>query len=340
MRREFSKVIAGENLSVDESEEAMDAIMSGEATDAQIAGYITALRMKGETIPEITGAARVMREKAAEINTKQDLLVDVCGTGGDSLDTFNISTATSFVVAGAGVPVAKHGNRSVSSQSGSADVLEKLGVNLDLEPGQVGACIDEIGIGFLYAPLFHQAMKHAIGPRKEMGVRTIFNMLGPLTNPARANVQLLGVYDPELTEPIAHVLDNLGVEAAFVVHGLEGLDELSTIGKTKVSQLEDGEVKTYTLAPQEVGLSEAKPAELKGGTPQDNAEILRGILAGEKGKRREIVLLNAAAALVAAGQAKNLEKGIELAAQVIDKGAALEKLNQLIKLSNLSKNIN
>ncbi|MGM0370306.1 MAG: anthranilate phosphoribosyltransferase [Bacillota bacterium] len=334
MRREVSKVVAGQDLSVVESEEAMDSIMSGEATDAQIAGYITALRMKGETIPEITGAARVMRDKAAPITTEQDLLVDVCGTGGDSLDTFNISTATSFVVAGAGVPVAKHGNRSVSSKSGSADVLEKLGVNLDLDPKQVGDCIDQIGIGFLYAPLFHEAMKHAIGPRKELSVRTIFNMLGPLTNPAGAKVQLLGVYDPELTEPIAHVLKNLGVEAAFVVHGLEGLDELSTVGKTKVSQLQDGQVETYTIKPQDLGLEEATPEELQGGTPQENAEILRQILSGTEGKKQDIVLLNAAAALVAANKADNLEAGIELAREVIASGAALKKLNQLIKVSN------
>ena len=340
MRREFAKVITGENLSVAESEAAMDAIMSGEATDAQIAGYITALRMKGETISEITGAARVMREKAAAIKTNQEQLVDVCGTGGDSLDTFNISTTTSFVVAGAGVSVAKHGNRSVSSQSGSADVLEELGVNLDLDPAQVGKCIDEIGIGFLYAPLFHQAMKHAIGPRKELGTRTIFNMLGPLTNPARANIQLLGVYDPELTEPIAYALNNLGVEAAFVVHGLEGLDELSTIGRTKISRLDKGRIKNYTLKPQDLGLEEATPEELKGGSAKENAEILRNILAGDKGKKRDIVLLNASAALVAAGQAENLMAGIELAEEVIDSGAALKKLNQLIKLSNRCKNIN
>jgi anthranilate phosphoribosyltransferase len=334
MRREVSKVVAGQDLSVVESEEAMDSIMSGKATDAQIAGYITALRMKGETIPEITGAARVMRDKAAPITTEQDLLVDVCGTGGDSLDTFNISTATSFVVAGAGIPVAKHGNRSVSSKSGSADVLEKLGVNLDLDPKQVGDCIDQIGIGFLYAPLFHEAMKHAIGPRKELSVRTIFNMLGPLTNPAGAKVQLLGVYDPQLTEPIAHVLKNLGVEAAFVVHGLEGLDELSTVGKTKVSHLQDGQVETYTIKPQDLGLEEATPEELQGGTPQENAEILRQILSGTEGKKQDIVLLNAAAALVAANKADDLEAGIEVAREVIASGAALKKLNQLIKVSN------
>ena len=340
MRREIAKVIAGQDLSVEESQKIMDMIMSGEATDAQIAGYITALRMKGETIEEITGAAQVMRDKAAEIKTKQDLLVDVVGTGGDKLDTFNISTTTTFVVAGAGVPVAKHGNRSVSSKSGSADVLEELGVNLDLTPKQVGECIDEIGIGFLYAPTFHQAMQHAIGPRKEVGVRTIFNVLGPLTNPAKAQVQLLGVYDPDLTEPIAHTLDNLGVKSAFVVHGLVGLDELSTVGKTKVSQLQDGKVETYYLNPKELGLSEAKIEDIGGGGPKENAEITRDILAGDFGPKRDIVVLNAAAALVAANQAEDLKSGIKLAEEVIDSGAALEKLEQLITVSNDYKKIN
>ena len=334
MRREFEQVLAGESLSVEESQEAMDAIMSGEATPAQIAGYLTALRMKGETIEEITGAAQVMRDKAAPITTSQDKLVDVCGTGGDQLDTFNISTATSFVVAAAGLPVAKHGNRSVSSQSGSADVLEALGVNLDLEPEAVGRCIEEIGIGFLYAPLFHQAMKHAIGPRKELGVRTIFNMLGPLTNPARANIQLLGVYDPALTEPIAHVLNNLGVEAAFVVHGLAGLDELSTVGKTKVSQLQNGKVINYQLHPTDVGLQEAAPEELAGGDPEENAQIMQDILGGKRGAKRDVVLLNAAAALVAGGEAEDLTAGVERAAEVIDQGLAEEKLSQLIQLTN------
>lgn len=334
MRREFEQVLAGESLSVEESQEVMDAIMSGEATPAQIAGYLTALRMKGETIEEITGAAQVMRDKAAPITTSQDKLVDVCGTGGDQLDTFNISTATSFVVAAAGLPVAKHGNRSVSSQSGSADVLEALGVNLDLEPEAVGRCIEEIGIGFLYAPLFHQAMKHAIGPRKELGVRTIFNMLGPLTNPARANIQLLGVYDPALTEPIAHVLNNLGVEAAFVVHGLAGLDELSTVGKTKVSQLQNGKVINYQLHPTDVGLQEAAPEELAGGDPEENAQIMQDILGGKRGAKRDVVLLNAAAALVAGGEAEDLTAGVERAAEVIDQGLAEEKLSQLIQLTN------
>ncbi|AGB40386.1 anthranilate phosphoribosyltransferase [Halobacteroides halobius DSM 5150] len=334
MRRVIKKVVNGQNLDIEESKETMSAIMGGKATDAQIGSFITALRTKGETIEEITGAAQVMRQKAAPIATNQDLLVDVCGTGGDNLDTFNISTTTAFVVAGADIAVAKHGNRSVSSKSGSADVLENLGVNLNLTPAQVGQCIDKIGIGFLYAPTFHQAMKHAIGPRKEIGVRTIFNMLGPLTNPASAQVQLLGVYDPQLTEPIAHALNNLGVKAAFVVHGLVGLDELSTVGKTKVSQLQEGEVETYQLAPEDIGLKEATAEQLAGGGPAENAEITRQILAGELGPKRDIVLLNAAAALVAAGKAIDLSAGVNLATKVIDEGLALEKLEQLIAVTN------
>ncbi|GAB6138098.1 anthranilate phosphoribosyltransferase [Halanaerobaculum tunisiense] len=334
MRRAIEKVVNEQDLSVEESQAAMTSIMEGQASEAQIGSLITALRTKGETIEEITGAAKVMRDKAAPIVTDQDLLVDVCGTGGDSLDTFNISTTTSFVVAGAELPVAKHGNRSVSSKSGSADVLEELGVNLDLTPQEVGECIDKIGIGFLYAPTFHQAMKHAIGPRKEIGIRTIFNLLGPLTNPASAQVQLVGVYDPSLTELIAHTLKNLGMEAAFVVHGLAGLDELSTVGKTKVSQLQNGEIKTYYLRPEELGLEQVEPADLAGGKPQENAQITYDLLAGKSGPKREIVLLNAGAALVAAGEATDLESGVDLAAQVIDQGLALEKLEELIEVSN------
>jgi anthranilate phosphoribosyltransferase len=334
MRRVINKVINGDNLSIEESRDAMEAIMIGEATSAQIASFITALRMKGETIEEITGAALVMREKASKIETNQDVLVDVCGTGGDKLNTFNISTTTAFVVAAAGVAVAKHGNRSVSSKSGSADLLERLGVNLNLSPAQVGSCIDEIGIGFMYAPVFHQAMKYAIGPRKEIGARTIFNLLGPLTNPAEAGVQLLGVYSSELTEPIAYVLKNLGVKSAFVVHGMVGLDELSTVGETKVSQLKDGEVKTYNLHPRELGLEEATIEDLAGGNPEENAEITLDILKGKAGKKRDIVILNAAAALVAVDKAESLVEGVELAAQIIDEGLALKKLEELVEVSN------
>ncbi|PRX28936.1 anthranilate phosphoribosyltransferase [Orenia metallireducens] len=334
MRRVINQVINGEDLSIEESRETMEAIMSGEATEAQIASFITALRMKGETIEEITGAALVMREKSSKIETNQEVLVDVCGTGGDKLNTFNISTTTAFVVAAAGVAVAKHGNRSVSSKSGSADLLEKLGVNLNLSPAQVGSCIDEIGIGFMYAPVFHQAMKYAIGPRKEIGARTIFNLLGPLTNPAQAEVQLLGVYSPELTEPIAYVLKNLGVKSAFVVHGMLGLDELSTVGETKISQLKDEEVKTYNLHPTDLGLEETTIEELAGGNPEENAKITLDILKGKVDKKRDIVILNAAAALVAADKAEGLAEGIELAAKIIDEGLALKKLEELVDVTN------
>jgi len=334
MRRVINQVINGEDLSIEETRETMEAIMSGKATEAQIASFITALRMKGETIEEITGAALVMREKAAKIKSNQKILVDVCGTGGDKLNTFNISTTTAFVVAAAGVAVAKHGNRSVSSKSGSADLLEKLGVNLNLSPVQVGSCIDEIGIGFMYAPVFHQAMKYAIGPRKEIGARTIFNLLGPLTNPAQAEIQLLGVYSPELTEPIAYVLKNLGVKSAFVVHGMVGLDELSTVGETKVSQLKDGEIRTYNIHPTKLGLKEATIEDLAGGKPQENAKITLDILKGKVGKKRDIVILNAAAALVAADKAESLIEGIELAAKIIDEGLALKKLEELVDVTN------
>ncbi|WP_018249150.1 anthranilate phosphoribosyltransferase [Orenia marismortui] len=334
MRRVIDKIINHEDLSLEESQSTMEEIMEGKATPAQIASFITGLRMKGETIDEITGAALVMRDKAAEIKTNQDILVDVCGTGGDKLNTFNISTTTAFVVAGAGVSVAKHGNRSVSSKSGSADLLEKLGVNLNLTPNQVGQCIDQIGIGFLYAPTFHQAMKYAIAPRREIGARTIFNMLGPLTNPAKAQIQLLGVYDSDLTEPIAYVLKNLGVESAFVVHGLVGLDELSTVGKTKISQLKDGKVETYYIEAEDLGLESAGIEDLAGGTPEENAEITLDILKAKQSKKRDVVLLNASAALVAANQVQSLAEGIELAARVIDQGLALEKLEQLIRYSH------
>jgi anthranilate phosphoribosyltransferase len=334
MRRVIEKVMSREDLSVEESRSTMEEIMEGRATSAQIASFITALRMKGETVDEITGAAMVMREKASAVSPKESLLVDVCGTGGDQLDTFNISTTTAFVVAGAGLNVAKHGNRSVSSKSGSADVLEELGVNLNLNPEQVATCINQVGIGFMYAPVFHQAMKYAVGPRKEIGARTIFNILGPLTNPAKSSVQLLGVYDPELTEPMAHVLKNLGVEAAFVVHGLAGLDELSTIGQTKISQLKDGQITTFNLKPEDVGLESATEEDLKGGDPTENAKITLNILSGEKSKKRDVVLLNAAAALVAAGKSKDLKSGIKLATKVIDQGLAKNKLKRLVEFSN------
>ncbi|MTI60486.1 MAG: anthranilate phosphoribosyltransferase [Firmicutes bacterium] len=333
MREVINKVINGDNLTLEESISVMSDIMEGKATPAQIASYITALRIKGETIEEITGAAMVMREKAAGIPVASRGLIDVCGTGGDSLNTFNISTVTAFVLAGAGLLVAKHGNRSVSSTCGSADLLEKLGVNINLEPRQVGRCIDEIGIGFLFAPVFHQAMKYAVKPRREIGIRTIFNVLGPLTNPAGAKLQLLGVYDPDLTEPVAYVLKNLGVKAALVVHGVGGMDEITTTGKTRVSQLADGKVQTYYLDPLELGLETAAIEELAGGSPDENARIARDILHGHQDKKRDIVLLNSAAALVIAEKVDNFKDALNLAAKAIDSGAALKKLNQLQELS-------
>jgi len=333
----INQVIEGKNLSEAQAEAVMGQIMTGQATPAQIGGLLVALRLKGETVDEVTGFARAMRENAIPIHSRHPLLVDTCGTGGDGSGTFNISTTAAFVVAGAGLPVAKHGNRAVSSKCGSADVLQELGVNLDLTPDRVSVCIDKVGIGFLFAPKLHPAMKHAIGPRREMGVRTVFNILGPLTNPAGAQVQVLGVYDGALTEMMAQVLGSLGSRGAFVVHGHGGQDELSTTGPNKVSQLKDGRVKTYTLDPQELGLPRAQMAELKGGKAAENARITRSVLAGEKGPRRDVVLLNAAASLVAGGTAENFQEGIRQAIESIDSGAARAKLDAMVAYSNNSE---
>lgn len=327
------KVVEKKDLTEAEARGAMEQIMAGEATPAQIAAFITALRMKGETVEEISGCAQAMREAAVRISPRVDRLVDTCGTGGDGAKTFNISTAAAFVVAGGGVAVAKHGNRSVSSLCGSADVLEALGVRIDLDPDAVAACIEKVGIGFLFAPRFHASMRHAAGPRREVGVRTIFNLLGPLTNPASAKFQLVGVYDRSLTEPIARVLHRLGVEEAFVVHGLDRLDEISITGETQISHLKRGDVNTFVLHPRDVGLKPAGPGEIAGGDAQQNAEIVRRVLSGEGGPRRDIVLLNAGAAFVAAGIAEDLEEGISLAARVIDERKALEKLEALIEFT-------
>ena len=319
-------LLRGESLTVDEAATVMSIIMRGEATSAQIAALLTALRMKGESVAEITGFARVMRELSLQISPRCDKLIDTCGTGGDRLKTFNISTATAFVVAGAGVAVAKHGNRPVTSKSGSADVLEALGINLAVTPAQVASSIEEIGIGFLFAQHFHPAMKYAAPVRREIGIRTVFNLLGPLTNPANARYQLLGVYDAALTEPLAQVLGQLGSTRAFVVHGLIGLDEWSTAGLTQVSELRDGTVNTYTLSAHDVGLSEAAPEDLAGGNPVENAELMERLLRGEGGPKRDIVMINAAAALVATGQANGISDGLSLAAHSLDSGAALEKI--------------
>lgn len=330
IKESIAYILAGKNLSESEAESVMEKIMSGQATPAQIGGFLVALRQKGETVEEVTGFARAMRHNAITISPRQNLLVDTCGTGGDGAHTFNISTTAAFVVAGAGLAVAKHGNRSVSSQCGSADVLESLGVNLALSPEGVAASIDKVGIGFLYAPRLHPAMKHAIGPRREMGVRTVFNILGPLTNPAGAQAQVLGVYDEELTEMMAQVLNSLGSRAAFVVHGAGGLDELSTIGPNRVSQLRDGQVQTYTLDPSEMGFSPATLSDLRGGDVEENASLTRKVLRGTRGPRRDVVLLNAAAALTAGGLAGDVPEGLSLAAKSIDSGAAQAKLEKLV----------
>jgi anthranilate phosphoribosyltransferase len=337
IQQAIGKLARREHLTEAEAEAAMESIMAGEASPAQIGGYLMALRLKGETVDEIAGSARAMRRAAnlAPVSVAEpSRLIDTCGTGGDGAGTFNISTTVAFVVAGAGLPVAKHGNRSVSSKCGSADVLGALGVKLDLSPAQVGACIDAVGIGFLFAPTFHPAMRHAIGPRRELAVRTIFNVLGPLTNPAGAQRQLMGVYDPALTEPLAKVLLHLGAAAAFVVHGHGGLDELTTTGPNRVSELRAGEVRTYTLDPVSLGLSLGKPEDLAGGDPAENADITRGILSGAiRDGQRDVVLLNAAAALVAGGLAGDLAEGLRLSAASIDSGAALGKLTALVEYS-------
>jgi anthranilate phosphoribosyltransferase len=336
IKEAIAKVMDRQDLTEVEAEAAMTQIMEGQATPAQIGAFLTALRMKGESVSEIAGCARAMRRSAVPVHPRRaGLVVDTCGTGGDGAGTFNISTTAALVVAGAGQPVAKHGNRSVSSRCGSADVLEALGVNLDLPPARVAACVDEVGIGFLFAPKLHPAMKHVVGPRRELGVRTIFNLLGPLTNPAGAQAQVMGVYDPALTEPLAHVLGALGGVAAFVVHGAGGLDELTTTGPNRVSALRNGQVETITLDPADLGFSRACPSELRGGSAEENATITREILSGTlDGARRDVVVLNAAAALVAGGRSKTLREGIRLANHSLDSGAALRTLEHLIEFSN------
>ena len=340
IKEAISKVVEKNDLDEKQMVEVMNEIMSGAATPAQIGSFITALRMKGETIEEISGAAMVMRQKATNIATGVDvaageILVDTCGTGGDSSGTFNVSTATAFVVAAAGIPVAKHGNRSVSSQCGSADVLEALGVNLDLDAEQVGNCVREVGIGFLFAPMLHGAMKYAIGPRREIGIRTIFNVLGPLTNPAGATVQLLGVYSPDLCEKLANVLGRLGSHRALVVCGAGSLDELTVTGDTEVAELANGTVRTYQVRPEDTGLDRHRLIDLQGGaTPQESADILRNVLSGNDDiPRRSMLLINCAAALYVAGKAPGLKTGVELAADLIDSGAALAKLDALVKFT-------
>ena len=334
----IQKLIDGTDLTYEESQEIMKEVMSGEATSAQIAAFLTALRMKGETVDEITAFTEVMKEYCRRIHPRvKGRLVDTCGTGGDKIKTFNISTTAAFVVAGAGVAVAKHGNRSVTSKSGSADVLERLGLNLNLEPEAVKNAIEKVGIGFMFAPAFHPAMKYAIGPRRELGIRTVFNILGPLMNPADANAQLLGVYDRTLTEPLAHALKNLGCEEAMVVHGLDGLDEISTIGKTAISWLREGEVTTIETIPKDFGVKLTRLDNIKGTTPDESAEITFKILNGccdINDPKREIVLVNGVAGIVVGGKAEDFSYGMELARESIDSGAAYKKLKTLVKISN------
>ncbi|MBL4623408.1 MAG: anthranilate phosphoribosyltransferase [Immundisolibacteraceae bacterium] len=333
MQQAVAKIIAGEDLSGPEMTDVMALIMTGEATQAQIGGFLVGLRIKGETVTEITAAAKVMRQLATPVKVSGAHLVDTCGTGGDGTHTFNISTAAALVTAAAGGQVAKHGNRSVSSSSGSADVLEALGVRIDLDAGQVSACIEQVGIGFLFAPAHHGAMKHAIGPRRELGTRTIFNLLGPLTNPAGAPCQLIGVYDQGLVEPIAQVLKLLGSERVLVVCGEDGLDEFTITGATHVAELKAGEVTEYSLTPDQLGLSLGSLEPLMVASAAESAKMIKQIFAGESGPARDIVLANAGAAIYVAGLVDSLLVGVNLAAEVIDAGQAAEKLAALVELT-------
>lgn len=340
----IKKVVEGQHLDRSEAESLMGEIMNGKATDAQIASFLTALRMKCETVDELIGFAKVIRAKASPIRPRfpeeepdsgqgRKVLVDTCGTGGDASGTFNISTAAAFVVAGAGVRVAKHGNRSVSSICGSADVIEALGISIDLTADDIARCIEETGIGFLYAPLLHDAMRYVVHARREMKIRTVFNLLGPICNPAQANTQVLGVYNEELTEIMAQVLCELGTERAFVVHGSDGLDEITISGESKISEVLNGEVRTYYITPEDFGIQRAPVDEIMGGDAGQNADIIRDILSGASGTKMDVVLLNAAAGLVVGGRAENMQEGIELARESIDSGNARACLQKLIELT-------
>lgn len=334
IKNAIAKVADRINLSEKEAEEVMIEIMEGAATASQIAAYLMGLRLKGETVDEITGSVRALQAKAIHIRVADPLVVDTCGTGGDRSNTFNISTTTAFVVAGGGLTVAKHGNRSISSRCGSADVLTALGVRIELPTDRIGECVNEIGIGFLFAPLFHGAMKNCAAARQEMGIRTLLNILGPLANPARAGIQVLGVYDEGLTELLARVLLQLGTQHCFVVHGMDGLDEITLTDRTRISEAKGGVVSTYHVEPRDFGLARVRLKELAGGMPDENAHITREILRGRTGPKREIVCLNTAPALVAGGKAKTLQEGYELAGRIIDSGAAMEKLERLIEFTN------
>ncbi len=333
IKEAIGKIVQGNNLSTDEMVEVMNEIMTGSATPVQIGSFITGLRMKSETVEEITGAVAVMREKATKILVRRDV-VDTCGTGGDGLQTINVSTIAAFVAAGAGARVAKHGNRSVSSRCGSADLLMGLGVNIEAIPEIVERCIEEVGIGFMFAPMFHPAMKYAIDPRREIGIRTIFNLLGPMTNPAGAKFQLLGVYDPSMTEIMANVLKNLGSVRAFVVHGENGLDEISISGRTKITELRNKKISTYMISPENFGLERGNLKEIIGGSVDENVTFALNVLSGkDMGAKRNIVLFNAAFVLLAAGIADEVTEAIKLSAKSIDSGDAMKKLEGLRKMT-------
>jgi anthranilate phosphoribosyltransferase len=328
----IAKVAGGASLTFEEARAAFDIVMSGEATPSQIGGFLMALRVRGETVEEISGAVATMRAKMLTVEAPADA-IDIVGTGGDASGSYNVSTAAAVVAAGAGIPVAKHGNRALSSRSGAADTLAALGVNIEATPKQISTCIREAGIGFMFAPSHHSAMRHVGPTRVELGTRTIFNLLGPLSNPAGVRRQLVGVFSPEWVEPLAHVLKGLGTEAAWVVHG-DGLDELTTAGPTRVAELRDGEVRSFEVLPEDVGLPRVAPADLKGGDAMRNAEALRAVLDGVKGPYRDIVLLNAGAAILVAGKARSLQDGIALAAAAIDGGKARAALTKLAEVSN------
>ena len=336
LKAALNQVVGGENLSRQEAQESMQAIMTGQASEAQIGGLLTALRIKGETSEEIAGFAETMRSHTVKVECSQSDLLDTCGTGGDRKGTFNISTTVAFVVAGAGASVAKHGNHGVSSSSGSADVLKALGVRIDLPAQNIASVIEDARIAFLYAPTFHPAMKYAGKPRRELGFRTVFNVLGPLTNPLAAERQLMGVYERSLTKKLAEVLLRLNTRRAMVVHGLDGLDEISTTAPTQVSEVVDGKILSYLIDPAEYGLPIAALEDISGGTPEQNADIVLGILRGKQGARRDLVLLNAAAALVVADKAENIREGMILAAKSIDSGAAQAKLERMRELTRQS----
>lgn len=334
MKEMIQQLLDERLLSTKEAYDVMSTIMSGEATDAQIAGYLIALRMRGETAEVIAGSVKAMREKCTPVDKPDSWVVDTCGTGGDGQHTFNISTAAALVTAGAGVPVAKHGNRSVSSRSGSADVLTALGVNIAIEPERMAHCLHQIGIAFLFAPSLHPAMKYAIGPRKELGVRTLFNILGPLSNPAGTERGVLGVYAESLVPLVAEATRQLGAKHLFVVHGLDGLDEITTTTATRIAEVRDGELMDYRVQPEDFGIPRAHPEDLRGEGPEENADIIRSILDGEQGPKTDIVCINAAAALVAGGKAADLANGFEVAKTSIQSGAAKQKLEQLIAMTS------